>query len=322
MPKSYSVRPYRGGDEVPIVACWNRSLPADTIYPKVFIDKVLCDANFDPEGVLVAVDGSGDVVGFLLAIVRRIPMVGADLEPQNGWITVMLVDPSHRRRGVGRMLMESALAFFTARGRSNIAVSPYAPNYFWPGVDPEIYPDGVAFLESQGYKKLYSPVAMDKNLVGFIFPDDVRELQRVRESEGYRFTTLESRWITELIQFSWDRFNPDWGRAVREAIIKGVPFDRFLLCFHSSGRMVGFAMFGAYDGIAERFGPFGVDDSERGKGLGKILLYQSLDAMRMAGLHNAWFLWTGETSPAGLLYLRAGFTVTRRFHVMRKTLGG
>jgi hypothetical protein len=42
--------------------------------------------------------------------------------------------------------------------------------------------------------------------------------------------------------------------------------------------------------------------------------------MRAQGLHGAWFLWTGEQSPAGHLYRKAGFHVTRRFDIMSKTL--
>ncbi|MFC7720341.1 GNAT family N-acetyltransferase [Nonomuraea recticatena] len=82
---------------------------------------------------------------------------------------------------------------------------------------------------------------------------------------------------------------------------------------------MGFALYAAYRGIPERFGPFGVDEGERGTGLGKILLHLTMTRMRAEGLHSSWFLWTGEASPAGHLYTRAGYQVTRRFHVMRWT---
>src|SRR5690606_33832135 len=106
----------------------------------------------------------------------------------------------------------------------------------------------------------------------------------------------------EVAEFASEKFNPDWGRAVREAVVAGLPWDQFFLAIAPSGRLVGFAMYGAYGGVQERFGPFGVDESERGKGIGKILLYQTLEAMRSRGLHGAWFLWTGRRSPAGRLY--------------------
>jgi hypothetical protein len=39
--------------------------------------------------------------------------------------------------------------------------------------------------------------------------------------------------------------------------------------------------------------------------------------MRSQGLHNAWFLWTGIEDPAGRLYTRVGFHVSREFAVLR-----
>jgi ribosomal protein S18 acetylase RimI-like enzyme len=63
-----------------------------------------------------------------------------------------------------------------------------------------------------------------------------------------------------------------------------------------------------------------VDDALRGTGLGKVLLYLTLEAMAARGFHDAWFLWTGEATPAGHLYHRAGFTVTRTFDTYGKTL--
>ena len=79
-------------------------------------------------------------------------------------------------------------------------------------------------------------------------------------------------------------------------------------------------MYGGYEGIRERFGPFGVDDSEQGKGLGKILLHEALHSMKQRTIQGAWFLWTSEKSSAGHLYLKNGFKTYRTFHVMVKEL--
>lgn len=313
------VRPYRGGDEEGILRVWNASLVYDPIRMDVWVGKVLCDANFDPEGLVVA-EAGGAIVGFCSAVVRKLPMKGTDLETGTGWITAFGVLPEWRGRGVAARLVGAAEGYLKARGGKVALVSPYAPNYFWPGVDPDAYPEATGFLESLKYKKLYSPVAMDKNLVDFVFPDDVGEVERARVKEGYRFETLRPSRIYELITFADERFNPDWGRAVREAVADTVPWDRMFLAIHPRDHIVGFSLYGCYGGAEDRFGPFGVDESERGKGLGKVLLYRTLEAMKAFGLHGAWFLWTSEASPAGGLYARAGFAVTRRFHVMRKEL--
>ena len=79
-------------------------------------------------------------------------------------------------------------------------------------------------------------------------------------------------------------------------------------------------MYGGYEKIRERFGPFGVEESEQGKGLGKILLHETLHAMKQQTLQGAWFLWTSETTVAGHLYLKNDFRTFRKFHVMLKEL--
>jgi mycothiol synthase len=316
---TFAIRNYQPGDEQAIVASWQESLPYDPVNLELFRKKILLDANFDPEGAIVATDQEGKVVGFLLAIVRRLPMHGVDLEPENGWISVFFVHPSARRQGIATRMFERAESFMREKGRKQLFFASYAPNYFLPGIDEENYPEGYAFLQKRGYQKLYSPVAMDRSLVGFLYPEEVRELKRIREEEGYRFSNAEDRHLYELIQFANQVFNPDWGRAIREGILQGLPMDQILVA-EKDGKIVGFCLHGGYEGIPERFGPFGVDPSTQGKGIGKILLTECLFQMRAKGLHGAWFLWTGEKSAAGHLYLKMNFSITRRFHVVRKTL--
>lgn len=319
LPSEVRLRSYAGGDERGIVKAWNRAMPQDPIDLNRWMKRVLCDTNFDPKGLAVA-SVAGEIVGFCLALCRRIPLFGDDLETERGWITAFGVVPEWRKRGIGSALLEAGERFVEAQGRKELLVSPYAPNYFWPGVDPQAYPEAVALLERRGYETLYSPVAMDKNLVGFSVPQEVEALQAARVREGYRFGPLTPERLYDVVAFADEAFNPDWGRAIREAVQKDVPLDHCWIALNGEGRVVGFALFGGYDGILERFGPFGVDPSERGKGLGKILLYRSLEAMRAKGAHGAWFLWTGEATAAGQLYLKAGFEITRSFKVMRRRL--
>lgn len=312
-------RTYRGGDEKQIVRTWNAAMPGDPIDLTVFGSKVLCDPNFQAEGLRLAVLDDV-VVGFALSIERKLPLVGIDLEPEVGWITALAVDPDHRRRGIGTELLRSAENFFLERGKRWVSVSAYAPNYFWPGVDRVTYPEGLSMLESNGYGTEYEAVSMDKHLVAYAYPDDVKQLVKQREQEGYRFIPLTWEYVVELIGFANSRFNPDWGRAIRDGLSGRLTLDQCRIATNPTGSIVGFALYGAYDGMLERFGPFGVDEGERGKGLGKILLHETLFAMKSRGLHGAWFLWTGEETAAGHLYLKAGFSITREFNVMRKQL--
>ncbi|MFI6627215.1 GNAT family N-acetyltransferase [Nonomuraea fuscirosea] len=308
-----TVRPFQSGDETALVDAWNRSMPADPTTAGWFRDCVLLDPNFDPEGLRVAVAGD-DVVGCAYAVRRLIPLApGTDLEPDIGWIPFFFVVPEHRGGGLGRRLVGEAVEFLERLGRTKVDFSSYTPNYVLPGADAELYPDGHRLLEELGFRTLYSPVAMDRALVGYRTPPEVHELRREREREGYVFRSPEVGELPELIRFAADAFNPDWGEAIRQHR------DPERIVIAKKEHIVGFALYAAYRGIPERFGPFGVDPGQRGTGLGKILLHLTMTRMRAEGLHSSWFLWTGATSPAGHLYAKAGYEITRKFHVMRRS---
>jgi mycothiol synthase len=312
-------RPYRRGDEREIVRVWNESVTKDPINPTRFRNLVLLDANFDPEGLRLAFDGE-QLVGGMYAIRRRLPMSGTDLEPDNGWIPWFFVAASHRRQRIGARLMEEALQFLRTQARKTVFFSSYAPNYILPGIDEKAYPAGYQFLRQSGFEIQYSPVAMDFSLLGFEIPEQVKALKAQRQAEGYTFGFAADEDLYELIQFAATEFNADWGRAIREGILQGLPLTQILVSRSPAGKIAGFCMFGGYEGVRERFGPFGVDSSMRGTGLGKILLYDCLQVQRALSLHGSWFLWTGETSPAGYLYQKVGYRVSREFHVMHRSL--
>lgn len=316
-------RSFRSSDVDSIVAAWNSSLRWDPVDREWFVEYVLLDENFDPDGLCVAED-DGELLGCAYAVRRRTPASGTDLQPELGWIPFVFVVPQAQRGGVGAALLARALDFLRAAGRTTVDFGCYTPNYFVPGLDAETYPAGDAFLRSAGFTVRGTPVAMDRSLVGYAMPDEVRDLHRTRVAEGFRFGHPDAGDIPELLAFAGQGFAPDWAEAIRASLLRGdIGFG--LRRIHVAWRrdeIVGFAMHAAYRGIPDRFGPFGVGGDLRGTGLGKILLHQTLTAMRAEGLHSAWFLWTGEESPAGQLYKRAGFAVTRRFQLMRADLSG
>lgn len=300
-----------------MLALWNRVLIHDPVDPQTFYRKIILDPNFDPGGTLVAV-GDDHVVGFIQAVARTVPL-GTDYEPEVGWITVLAVAPEHRRRGLGGELVQGAEAYLAGRGRTRVEFASYAPNYVVPGVDEAAYPGATRFFLSQGFEALYPCVAMDRGLVDYVMPEEVQALLGRLHSQRILIESVSPPFYTRLLEFCDREFYADWSRALREALAAGVPADQLKIC-HDGSTVLGFALFGAYDRNRDRFGPFGVAASERGKGLGKALLHVTLEEMKRQGAHDAWFLWTGEDSPAGHLYRAAGFTVTRRFTIFQKIL--
>lgn len=314
-----SLTGFRVGCGAALVESWCRSLPADPMTARRFRDLVLLDPNFDPDGLRLAWR-DGELVGAAYAVRRRVPLDGADLEPERGWIPFFFVDPRHRGAGVGRELVGDALAWLRGHGCREAHFASYTPNYVLPGLDREAYPAAAALLDGLGFRTLYQAAAMDRSLVGYAPPERATERADELRGKGYEFGTPSADDLVDLVPLARDEFNPDWGRAIREAVVGGLPLERIVVVREPGGALVGWAMFGTYEGIVERFGPFGVLSDRRGLGLGEVLLHLSLARMRAAGAHSAWFLWTGERSPAGHLYRKAGFATTRLFDVLRVEL--
>ncbi len=312
-----NLRTYQGGDEGAIIQLWNRTLIHDPIDASTFYRKVLLDANFDVSGVWVA-EIDSQLVGYIQAIVRRVPL-GTEYEPDVGWITAIAVDPNFQGRGIASQLMDHALAYLRSKGRKRVEFSSYAPYYVVPGLDRAGYRHALAFFSSKGFTVQYSPVAMDKGLVDFVMPPDVQHKLDQLVHEGVVVEPISPPFFTRVLDFCDREFYADWSRALRQALAANIDWAQLQIC-REGETVLGFAIFGAYDAHLERFGPFGVGASQRGRGLGKALLYRTLAEMKRRGCHSAWFLWTGEKSPAGHLYDGAGFAVTRRFDILQKTL--
>lgn len=351
MPVGATVRAYRPGDESALVALWNAALPTDPLDVVTLAARVLADPNFEPSSLLVlegprpagacagmrsaaptgrvaadvpAAMGAGPgtpLLGFVLALTRRVPLEpGEGLETDCGWITAFAVHPAARRQGAGRQLLAEACASLTRRGCTRVEVSPYAPGYFWPGVDQAAHAGAVPFLRALGFTALYEAVAMERSLSAYRPPDEAIAARARLEGEGVRFGPLTPDLVIPLIAWNGRVFHADWARAVRAAVARRLPWSRTLVARAADGGILGFAQYGCYDRAADRFGPFGVDPAARGRGIGRVLLHECLQGMQRDDLRCAWFLWTGERSPAGALYRAAGFHVARRFLLFRRSL--
>lgn len=312
-----AIRGFRAGDGPPLVEAWRRSAPADAVTADRFRSLVLLDPNFDPEGLRVAVDG-GRVVGAAYAVRRLTPLAGTDLEPEQGWIPFFFTDPDARGRGLGRRLLTEALDWLHGHGRTRVDFSSYTPDYVLPGLDAEAYPEAAALLESLGFRTLYEATAMHRGLVGYRLPDDVARRLGELTARGHRFTTPSDDDLVDLFALAGGHFGPDWACTIRACLTAGTPLDRIVVVRDPAGRLSGWAMHGAFDGVDERFGPIGVREEMRGTGLGEVLLHLVLERMRARRAHSAWFLWTGARSPAGHMYRKAGFSDTRVFRVLRR----
>lgn len=305
------IKPFEGDDEGAIVNLWNRCLTRDPVTTDIFRRKILLDENFDPRGCLVAFSGS-EVIGFSLAIRRRHPYYGAGLEEGSGWITVFFVHPDCRGRGIATNLIKRSEDFLKSAGAREVYVSSYTPNYFAPGIDLDAYGEAYSLLKQLGYKKHERVYSMGRSLVDFEYSSEENELCKSLESKGITIHLFEPRYIPGLLDFLGTNYAGDLFRVALEDLRREPSTDRILVAVQDS-RVVGFSHY-----EDEHFGPFAIDQSLTGMGVGTCLYYRTALNMKEKGKRNLWLAWAG--GHAKDFYYKRGLKVTRRYEIMMKRL--
>lgn len=290
------------------------ALPPEVISPQKFARYVLLDPSFTDGAALVAKAGP-IVAGVAYAPARQPPCDAEDAK--KGFITLLAVDERFRRQGVATRLVAAAEQSLRDRGRSAALVSPYGPSYLTPGIDVAAYPHAVSLFVKLGYTEVYRPISMQVELANLVEPEWVVQKRRELAASGGKVEAYRVELTRPILDFALREFGPDWHDVYRQTMLQiaraGEPAAR-ISAVHCDGTVLGISHF---DG--ERFGPIGVSAKARSRGIGQILMFETLRQQAMAGYRVAWFLWSDDKT-ARRLYDNAHFTEARRFTVMKKSL--
>jgi GNAT superfamily N-acetyltransferase len=303
MSEGIVIRPYTANDEAGLLSAWNEVMWTDPLNEFRWRSTYLLDPNFSPESCLVAVDPvSGAIIGYVLGF--------ADTrgDSHDAWIVGFGVRAVHRRKGIGTALLTTLKERFRTNGVTKIHVGPYIPSYLTPGVDIAAYADALPFLASLGAVEGARPVSMKASLTNYVVRPSVGPLTDTLGSAGIEVREATGANILPLLAFMEEHFAhwvPDARRALG-AIVRGEADTATLHVATDNGKIIGYAQT-----QSERFGPFGVNEAYRGRGIGAVLLSRALMAMRSQGYHSAWFLWTSDRTAK--LYGEHGFEEVRRF---------
>ena len=306
------IRPFEGSDLPGLVSLWNRTLVVDPVSEQRLLLDFILDPGFDPGGLLIAENGSG-TVGFVLGMAAQ--QHRPSVNPfGTGVIVGVGVDGSHRRQGIGSALLEHLEEHWRQCNVATIQVGPWIPTYLTPGVDEANYPGAVELFTAHGYVSGARPMSMRASLTGYGAAAGIEEIAADLDKGRIYIRPANAEDALPLLGFTNEHF-PHWEAYVRGNLRSLVTADdATTLTVAQEGKdIIGFALTNG-----ERFGPFGVNESYRGRGIGAVLLSRSLCAMRARNIHTAYFLWTSDLTAR--LYSRHGFEQVRRFTMMSKKL--
>lgn len=310
-----SIVPYNNSYLRDILTCWNEQLCYDVINEKRFIDLVLLDDNFDEDLFKVALIEK-TVVGFCYGIKRKVPYLERGLEANRGWISIMAIKQEYKRQGIGTKLINEVSNILKESGCEEITLCAYSPNYFTPGIDLR-YGEAIAFVEKLGYEETSQAVSMQRDLWNYIHEDNVSQKRKQLEEEGIRIFPYNSTYLHALLEYLLLNFGAGWKRNALIAMQKQEAEDTIFLCVNAKNEIIGFCM-RKIDGNDARFGPFGVSEELRSKGLGGVLFEVMMDDMKKRGIYYLYFLWTN--GPAKRFYERHQVFAYRTYNLYRKEL--
>jgi ribosomal protein S18 acetylase RimI-like enzyme len=312
---SSTIRGYLDSDLSGVIAVLRETMPQEAISDQRFVRQVLLDPNFRREGLAVA-EADGEVAGCCMAMARQVPLENAPSDAERGYVTLLGVLPRHQRAGIGSRLLAHAEDYLRAQKRTTFMISSYAPGYFIPGIDVQHHPHALAFFQKYGYREVYRPLAMQTSLWDLQKPAWLNEVEATAADSGLGIEPYTPERTLPIHAFVAREFPGDWVRVCREVmhrIVEGDSPTRLLLALDRE-EIVGFSHFDR-----ERFGPIGVASSQRGRKIGQMLMFKTLEAQRAMGFRAAWFMWSDDKT-AARLYNGAGFKEVRRFVLLRKDL--
>ena len=325
------IRAFDRRDIASIVALWNGCVTRGEV-----LYRPLTAAYFEtkfvnqPGTAIFAACEGGALCGFLAGCKMTAFLPGQTEENTPAYLSVVMVAPQHRRKGVGSALLAAFEAHFAAMGKKAFAVTSTCPiNLDWvipgtpghehnnmPGMDEGCM--GFEFLKRRGYVVAVREVAMYLNLDDYEKKPEIEEKREALRAQGIVAGLYDTAQKAEFDGMC-DRVGSEyWRQVLREETAKDNP--RPILAAVTDGHIVGFT------------GPVDRQESGRGfftgictdplyekRGIASVLFNDLMGEFIKVGAAYS-TLFTGTENHAQRLYLKTGFRPARYFAIMKKTV--
>ncbi|NHV28062.1 GNAT family N-acetyltransferase [Burkholderia sp. D-99] len=257
-----------------------RCVPAFRSHPELIEEKLFPRYRGPDERLMIAMRGAELVA----AASFDIHTTG---ERRIGGIRTILVDPTFRRRGVGRQLVEAVEKSVTSRGVDRIWLYCSVPNYLYPGA--AAHDLSIAhFADALGYARRVSTHDMAVDLL---------RLGDLRPPEGVLLRALDHAVdpaCDELRAFT-RREVPGFVAEVESALRRANPIAHVA---YDLGTIVGFCVAGSFNAPLGAVGPAAVSSSHRGGDVFRSLVHACMLSLRQRGHGFARMQWADSRSLA------------------------
>ncbi|MHA1437330.1 MAG: GNAT family N-acetyltransferase [Promethearchaeota archaeon] len=246
--------------------------------------------SFESDLSIVASDVNGNVIAFFMAILRR-----SNILRKKRKVVVLkffVVEKSWRNIGLGsklfRLIHEKIKSSTNKCWFMKFNVMTAQPDYWLPGLDPR-HTEAYFFLKKHGFKK-----GVERNNL-CVDLSNIPSNEPASRINGYKIlrASYENREELVSLKFMPKAYQLSFWPEEIELTFQNNPITSFIVK-DSNDKILGWASHSAQ--FPGSFGPTGVKRSERGNGLGKILLKWCLWDIKQMGLAQAKILWVvGDT---------------------------
>ncbi len=259
-----------------------------------------------PERVAVVAEAGDEIVGVCYGSIGRSVADG-----RRGHVELLAVAPAASGRGAGRQLLGDMEARLRELGATELILGANPPVYVWPGIDVR-YTAMTCLADAAGYERYQEALDMvvDLRAVDLGVSDEERRLARAG------ITVRRAARAEAGLVVDWLRAGP-WGQSTwpEEA---ASALGREPVSCHVAGRDRAYVGFACYGSVRSGwFGPMGTLPSERGLGVGSVLLKRCLADMRGSGLPTARIGWVG---PVRFYARTLGARIERVYWLYRKAV--
>jgi len=318
------MRKFELSDLPVIIDLLNRTAKNRSLYYPISERKIksilLEKPTFDPEGFFIAEDDRGIVGGIIVSAIGT--------KDNCGRLEAIFTRTGKINTPVTHFLMEEALNYLKKKELKKVITTSLSDvdskdlemleflwfhRFIFPGVYDQLIDQNIASAST----------FLGKELEDFSIPNTILSLQSKLEKEGYKFQS----YCLDKTKISLNIFKDfPFGHTFKQVIETNSPLENLVLVFHKDmvvgGALVSlpyaptdWPMYGCDCGL---FGPTGVFRQERGKGLGKVLLFQSINWLKEHNCHYVLIPTNPSTYP---FYQKAGFEIVRVSIRMERVLG-